>query len=91
MICQRCGYCCTNLLCVIVIDPEKGIDDIDNLRGLDQLKERCPHLTGDKPGEYGCAVHHYPWFKETGCGRHNEHYPEKPCVMGVYIVDKEKT
>jgi len=92
MKCLRCGYCCTKMFTVIVIDPTLkdpcGVQS--NLRGIDFNKERCPHLNGDKPGEYSCGIHHYPWFKKTPCGTHSQvEGCDSPCRMGVHILSKE--
>jgi hypothetical protein len=79
---------------VIVVDPDLGPVE-GNLRGLnfssDLKKERCPHLRGDKPGEYSCAVHDRPWYPETPCFSHGqiERSPDDPCRMGDYILRKQ--
>jgi hypothetical protein len=77
---------------VIVVDPEVGPVP-GNLKAigfkLDQ-PERCPHLQGDEPGSYSCAIHHYPWFKDTPCGTHGqiEQNPNDPCRIGAYLTKK---
>lgn len=87
MTCLRCGYCCLNLLAVIVVDPKKGIRE-GNLRAIDQSKERCPHLRGDKVGEYSCAVHGERWYKKTPCFEHAQiESGNKKCRMGNYILN----
>lgn len=88
MRCLRCGYCCTTLLAVIVVDPDKGIRE-SNLRGINMLEERCPHLKGDKPGEYSCAIHDRPWYSETPCAQYQSHWPDQVCKMGDYLVNGE--
>ena len=94
MKCLRCGYCCTQYFTVIVVDPDKyDPDDPDesNLRGIDLSKERCPHLRGDIPGEYSCAIHHYPWFADTPCGMHTQfERSDSPCRIGTQIMKKGK-
>lgn len=92
MKCLRCGYCCTHLFVTIVVDPDKfdpdGVDE-SNLRTIDQSKERCPHLRGDKIGEYSCSIHHYPWFKDTPCGTHTQiEFKDSLCRMGSNLLDK---
>lgn len=88
MKCFRCGYCCTKLLAVIIINPEaEDVFPESNCRGINQLEERCPHLRGDKPGEYLCAVHHYRWFEETPCGQYQNHWGEHPCRMGNFLIN----
>lgn len=88
MKCLRCGYCCTSLLVVIVVDPDKGIE-YENLRGINCLEERCPHLRGDKPGEYSCAVHDREWYPESPCAQYQSHWPEQKCRMGEFLVEGE--
>jgi hypothetical protein len=88
MICVRCGYCCTSLLAVIVVDPELGIRE-DNLRGINMLEERCPHLCGDEPGGYSCAIHDRPWFKDTPCAEYQSHWPDQTCRLGAYLIENK--
>lgn len=83
MKCYKCGYCCTNYLVTIVVDPERGPVK-GNLKAIDCLREKCPHLSGERPGHYSCNVHHYPWFKDSPCGEFNEH--KYDCNMGQYIL-----
>lgn len=86
MKCLHCGYCCIKYAVVIVVDPEKGPVK-GNLEWRDGTKP-CRHLQGNKPGEYKCKVHHYPWFKETPCGQHTqvELSRKDVCRMGEYIL-----
>lgn len=86
MKCFRCGYCCTTLLVVIVIDPKKGCTE-DNLKAINALEERCPHLIGDKPGRYSCAIHNESWFKETPCAQYQSHVQK--CRMGEFLLEKK--
>jgi hypothetical protein len=90
MICLRCGYCCQNCFVVIVDDPAKGIDP-DNLKVIDNQTERCPHLQGDKPGEYSCAIHDEKWYPETPCFAHGqiEQSPDCECRMGRHILEQQ--
>ena len=75
---------------VIVDDPEKGIVD-DNLIFHDGMKQPCKHLTGDKPGKYSCAIHHYPWYKETPCFSHGQiERKNSNCRLGEWILKQEK-
>jgi len=87
MKCLRCGQCCKTYLVVVVDDPAKGIVD-GNLIGLDG-SEPCPHLKGDTPGEYACAIHDEPWYPETPCFAHTqiENSPDDPCRTGKYFLD----
>ncbi|MFX1487479.1 MAG: hypothetical protein ACFFBS_10400, partial [Promethearchaeota archaeon] len=92
MICLRCGYCCLTSLVVIVDDPDLGPVE-GNLKGLDGT-ERCPHLRGDEPGKYSCAIHSYPWYKETPCFEYRqiEGNLDTPCRIGMSKLGyKEKT
>ena len=90
MICLRCGYCCINCFVVIVDDPEKGIDP-DNLMVIDNRTDRCPHLRGDKPGEYACSIHDRDWYPETPCAHHKqiERSPDCECRMGRHLLDQQ--
>ena len=90
MKCLRCGYCCQTLAVVIVVDPQKGIQE-DNLTVIGENgRERCPHLRGECPGEFSCAIHNEPWYDETPCFSHGqiEKSPDTECRMGRYLLDK---
>ena len=91
MKCLRCGYCCINYMVIIVDDPIYGIDP-DNLK-VHMGEGRCQHLIGDIPGEYSCAIHDYPWYKDTPCFAFTqiEDSIDNPCRMGDYILNKKKT
>ena len=90
MICLRCGYCCQKCTVIVVDDPDKGPVD-GNLIPAGSGYDQCPHLQGDKPGEYSCAVHDRPWYPGTPCDRHGqiEKSPESPCRMGEYLLKNE--
>ena len=79
-----------NLCVVIVKDPEKGIKR-DNLM-VHEGKGRCPHLQGDKVGEYSCAVHKKPWYKKTPCFSHGQIERSKTdvCRMGAFQTKEGK-
>jgi hypothetical protein len=83
--CVRCGHCCTQYFTVIVVIPELGPRK-DNIRSINMLEERCPHLEGDRPGEYSCRIHEYEWFKDTPCGQYNS----DGCTLGEYIISNSK-
>ena len=86
MNCLNCGYCCYKYPVMIVDDPEKGISESNLV--LQDGKCKCKHLQGDKPGEYKCAIHDYPWFKDTPCGQHGQfERVESDCRIGVYVVN----
>lgn len=88
MKCLHCGHCCINYDVIILIDPDKGLD-IDNVRHK-PTGERCPHLLGDKPGEYRCSIHEHPIYKETPCFDFTQvGNADSPCRMGVYILNKQ--
>ena len=89
MKCLRCGYCCKAYMVVIVDDPEKGISE-DNLKAR-KGDDSCQHLKGDKPGEYSCAIHDYPWYKKTPCYTHGqiEHDENDECRLGRWILNQE--
>lgn len=85
MICLRCGYCCTHYTVVVVDNPELGPRQ-DNLKVVGDGTP-CHHLIGDTPGKYRCALHHYPWYKETPCFRHGQiERGNTYCRMGQYIM-----
>ena len=89
MKCLRCGYCCLNSFVVVVDDPDKGLID-GNLKVVEST--RCQHLIGDKPGEYSCAVHDRPWYKETPCFSHGqiENNKDCDCRLGAHILKRIK-
>jgi len=73
---------------VVVDDPDKPISK-RNMRVIGQNgPERCPHLRGNKPGEYLCAVHDRKWYKRTPCFRHGqiERSQDDVCRMGEHIM-----
>ena len=89
MICLRCGHCCLTYAIVIVRDPKLGISK-DNLDILDGTK-RCPHLIGNKVGEYSCKVHDEEWYEDTPCFSHTQiERGNTPCRMGQYLINQEK-
>ena len=90
MKCLHCGHCCKTSFVVIVIDPDKGITS-DNLKALDLNKEPCPHLQGNKPGKYSCAIHNKEWYLETPCFKHTQiEAKDSPCRLGKYVLDKQR-
>jgi hypothetical protein len=90
MKCLRCGYCCTTLLVVIIKDPEGKFAPSNMTTVGGNGPERCPHLRGDKPGEYACAVHGKRWFRRTGCHEYQSHWPDQNCRMGEFLLKEEK-
>ena len=89
MVCLHCGYCCKNLLVVIVVDPKLGIQE-DNLKAINCLEEKCPHLQGDKPGNYKCAIHNEKWYPETPCFQYTQIGREdSKCRMGEYLMKNQ--
>lgn len=86
MKCLRCGYCCTNYIVVIVVDPKKGIQR-DNLQAIDLSKEKCPHLDKDKSNKYMCRVHNESWYKDTPCYQYEQiGNKDSNCRIGEYIL-----
>ena len=76
----------------IVDDPDRG-PIADNLKCIGMHgPERCPHLRGDKPGEFSCSVHDKSWYPETPCFSHGqiERSPDEVCRMGEYLLKLEK-
>lgn len=75
---------------IIVDDPALGIRE-DNL--IPKPDGKCPHLLGDAPGSYSCAVHNMPWYKETPCFRHGqiERDPNSECRFGAYLLKRGKS
>lgn len=95
MICLRCGYCCKTSMVVVVDNPMLGIHE-DNV-SLNDGHKPCQHLKGTNPGNYVCAIHHYPWYKETPCFDYGqiEMSPTDKCRTGEYMLlmakkDKEQ-
>ena len=76
----------------IVDDPSKGFDPIDpeSMNNLinHEGKGPCKHLRGDKPGEYSCALHDYPWYKDTPCHEFAQiEHGNTECRMGRFVLD----
>ena len=73
---------------VVIDDPSKGIIK-DNMVFSKGNGTPCKHLTGIIPGEFSCAVHHYPWYKDTPCFAYGqiESGPTENCRMGKYILE----
>ncbi len=84
MICLQCGHCCFYPV-AIVVDPALGITETNiRMKGQD---ERCPHLNGDKPGEYSCSIHDEPWYSETPCCSHGQiEKSNTDCRMGKFLL-----
>jgi len=97
MKCLRCGHCCHECSVMIVDDPEIGLsEDLSEIEKNIKYKpsgQRCQHLVGDKPGEYSCAIHDKPWYKETPCFSHGqiERSPDDPCRIGVHMLEREES
>jgi len=90
MKCLRCGYCCLKLVVPIIIDPDKEISE-ENTLVLVGDGTICPHLRGNKPGEYSCSIHDHEKFKLTPCYAHTQiEHRDTPCRMGVYIMKSQK-
>jgi len=91
MRCLRCGYCCMHSFVVVVRDPDmadrEGISD-DNLMVVGANgPERCPHLVGDRVGEYSCAVHGRPWYRYSPCAAHVQvEVEDSDCRMGAHLL-----
>jgi hypothetical protein len=87
-ICLRCGYCCQTSLVTIVVDSEREPGP-DNVRVINCLEERCPHLEGSVAGKFECKIHNKGWFSGTPCGQYNTYVSgqkDVPCLMGEYII-----
>ena len=87
MKCLRCGYCCQNYVVIIVDDPKKGIVE-SNLKVIGEKgPERCPHLRGDKPGEFYCSIHKEPWYCQTPCASFTQiENGDTDCRMGKFVL-----
>jgi hypothetical protein len=94
MICLRCGHCCHNipkvLLSIVTYTGSKNKEP-ESLNVIDagETIERCPHLRGDRPGEYFCIIHDRSWYKETPCYSHGqiERSPADKCRVGQNILN----
>lgn len=94
MICVRCGWCCKWLAVIVVRDPAIGppmtLDDSgDNLILHRGEGKPCPHLRGDRFGEYECTIHNKPWYPQTPCFHHSqiESSPDALCRRGALERD----
>lgn len=91
MICLHCGYCCLKLFVPVIIDIDKEMCGEDNVLVLTGDRTRCPHLKGDKPGEYFCAIHEHDKFKLTPCYAYTQiENGNTPCRIGTYTMEREK-
>lgn len=79
------------MMVVIIDDPGRGICP-DNLIIHEGDGTPCKHLRGDKPGEYECVIHSYPWYKDTPCFAHGqiEDSPNNPCRLGEFKLKKRR-
>ena len=86
MKCLRCGHCCVNYDVIIIKNGDLPISE-DNVVHKPS-GERCPHLRGDSPGAYSCAIHDHPEYKQTPCFDFTqvEDSVDDPCRMGVYVL-----
>ena len=89
MKCLRCGYCCTHYFVAIVDNPKLGIVDENII--THEGNGPCKHLIGNKPGEYSCAIHEYPWYKDTPCHAYTqvEESIDNECRTGAFMMKKE--
>ena len=89
MKCLHCGHCCINYDVVIVNDPKKGIVEGNLIHKPTGV--RCKHLVGKKPGEYSCAVHNEPWYKETPCFDFTqvEKNTTDACRIGAFLLKQD--
>lgn len=87
MKCLRSGRCCSTMMVVIVDDPKLGLVESNLI--MHEGKGPCKHLQGDEPGKYSCAVHDYPWYKDTPCYSHGQiEYQNSNCRLGEFILKR---
>ena len=85
MKCLRSGYCCIYPSVVIAVNPDLGMVE-GNMR-LKAAGEVCPHLQGTEPGNFRCAVHELPWFRDTACHAFSQQETsDSPCRVGEHIL-----
>ena len=48
-----------------MIDPDLGV--VEGNLDAKHTGDRCPHLVGEQPGEYSCAIHEHENYKLTPC------------------------
>lgn len=90
MKCLRCGHCCIRYDVIIIKDGGLPLSDSNVVHKPSD--ERCPHLRGDTPGEYACAVHDHPDYTKTPCYEFAQIEPsaDTPCRVGVYVLNQLK-
>lgn len=90
MRCLRCGYCCINYCVMVVKDASKELI-AENMEFHAGNGRPCRHLRGPGPGDYTCAIHDKPWYKETPCFAFTqvEDNPDTPCRIGVYVLNRK--
>jgi len=100
MTCVRCGRCCFYLLVTIAskyidsnINLENGDIPDDMIICIDGQETFCPYLSWDDKNDMAvCEVHDKPWYKQTGCYKHNNpEFENFPCRIGQYLrLEKNK-
>lgn len=102
MSCVRCGNCCFYFILTLspkYQDADIDLQDIKNLPEdavicIDGQETFCPYLSWDDENNVAvCSVHDKPWYKQTGCHRHNnpEYGEDIPCRIGPYLrLEKNK-
>lgn len=89
MICLRCGHCCINYDVMIMDNPDKGHVPSNIIHK--PTGEKCKHLLGDKPGNYSCAIHDHPNYKDTPCDQFAQmEHSNTNCRMGEYVLNQIK-
>jgi len=50
-------------------------------------RKQCPHLRGDRPGEYWCYCHNKPWYNQTPCYEYSQiERNNSLCRTGAYFM-----
>ena len=80
MICLKCGWCCKNLMVMVVDDPEKGLVP-GNIIYHPGNGENCKHLLDDN----ACAVHDCKWYPDTPCAQFDQ-VGGGECRIGQYVL-----
>jgi hypothetical protein len=72
----------------IVDNPKLGLKE-SNIVIHEGNGDPCKHLTGDKPGNYQCAIHNHKFYKKTPCFSHSQiEHGNTNCRLGEYILKR---
>lgn len=84
MICLRCGWCCKNLMVMVVDDPDLGLIP-ENIVFHPGDGRPCKHLRLDGDGRYEYAVYDREWYPRTPCAQYDQ-VGGGVCRVGQHVL-----